>query len=203
MSDKAAPEESAGAALMRLVPLLLLTLFLCYNRPGQDPQYLVKGCGENLHKASVQIERARLTSEDKLYPRTLKEVYGKTDIPECPAANDDTYSEGYLVDGDQKGYVLVCKGTYHAKAAIPADYPRVGFSVAEYDAEWAKKTEEPSSSPSPAVSATPTVEASPASSPTPAASPSPEPTTEAEAEATPSSSATPAPTPEATSSPAS
>lgn len=187
MSEKAPPPpESAGQAFLRLLPLLLLTTFLCYNRPGQNPQYLVKGCGANLHKLSVKVERNRLGSEDKLYALTLKDVYGKTEIPECPAAGDDTYTAGYTVSEDRASYVLVCKGTHHAKAALPADYPRVKFSVEE--AKKAKSAPSPAGSPSPVIEATPT----PSGTPSPTAEGSPTPSPEVSTSPTPAVSETPA-----------
>lgn len=183
------PPESAGQAFARLFPLLLLTTLLCYYRPGQDPRFLAKNCGTNLHKISVKLERHRLGSDDKLYPTTLEEAYGKTELPKCPAANKDTYTVGYTASSDRRSYLLVCKGGHHEEAAIPADFPRVAYSVEE--AEKMADDPAPKESPVPVSTSTPTLEATPSATASPVAKVTPSPEASATPDETPSVSATP------------
>lgn len=197
MSDsQARPPESAGQAFARLFPLLLLTTLLCYYRPGQDPRFMAKSCGTNLHKISVKLERTRLGSEDKLYPTSLKEAYDKAEIPECPAAGADTYSVGYTASSDRRSYLLVCKGDHHVKAEIPTDFPRVAFSVDEAKGKVAEPTPKESPVPvetssTPGPSATPEPSGTPMATETPSVESTPAPVATPAEQATPAPSATP------------
>lgn len=167
MSDKAKelPPPSLGRTLINLLPLIILTWYLCYNRPDKDPNYQLDLCGQNLHKIGVALEKDRLLSEDKLYAKDIEAVFtSDAGVPACPNGGKDSYIKGYQVTEDRSGYLLVCKGDNHTKAGVPADYPRIAFSVQE--ATTVEKTgDNPQSSPTPA--STPT-------SPTPRESPQPE-----------------------------
>lgn len=153
MSDKPKPPElSQRQALLRLLPLILLTTWLCYNKPGKDPKYQMEACGAALHKIGVQLETARLSSDDKLYPKDLKEAYGQEPIPKCPIGGVEAYEKGYTVSADGRSYVLVCKGSHHTDAGLPPDYPRIAFQSTEPS---------PSGEKSPVQGGKPSIEASP------------------------------------------
>ena len=128
-------------SLLNLLPLILVTLYLCTNRPDKDPKYQLDQCGKNLHTIGVALEKDRLLSEDKLYATKLEEVYGKTPVPECPLGGSQSYVEGYQVGSDRSSYLLVCKGDHHVPASVPPDYPRIAFSVEE--AGGSARTTEP------------------------------------------------------------
>ena len=152
MSDKPAPPEpSALRSMISMLPLLLLTTYLCYARPGADPGAKMKLCGESLHKIGVELEKAKYTSGDQTYPKTLKEAFGEKDIPKCPEGGNESYIDGYSVKADQKSYILVCSGAHHKEAGVPSGYPRIAFGASE------RSNESPSTEPTPAVSGTPAV----------------------------------------------
>ena len=149
MSDesKQAPPPSAARAFINMLPLLILTWYLCAHGPDKNPKYRLDACGRNLHKIAVAIEKDRLTSEDKLYNPKLEAVFGKTEIPECPDGGKESYLNGYTVSSNRTSYLLVCKGDHHTKAEVPPDFPRIAFSVEEAQGQAPDKSvEEPAKS---------------------------------------------------------
>ena len=54
----------------------------------------------------------------QLYPKYLKE------IPKCPGAGYDTYSESYKVARDNQVFTFFCKGLHHKELENPENYPR-------------------------------------------------------------------------------
>lgn len=150
MSDKPEPPApSALRSMISMLPLILLTTYLCYARPGADPAAKMKLCGESLHKIGVELEKSRYTSESGTYPKTLKEIFTKTDMPKCPEGGEDSYIDGYSTKDDLKSYVLVCSGAHHKEAGVPSGYPRIAFGVSEPSGD------SPSAEPSPSVLSTP------------------------------------------------
>ncbi len=64
------------------------------------------------------------------YPKSMTQLtpnYLRT-IPECPAAEKDTYSSTYKLrksdNGDYEIYEVFCSGPNHVKVGVPADYPQ-------------------------------------------------------------------------------
>ncbi len=150
--------------MLRLLPLILLTTWLCYNKPGKDPKYQMEACGAALHKIGVQLETVRLTSDDKLYPTNLKQAYGEKEIPGCPLGGVEAYEKGYRLSTDQRSYLLVCSGSHHTDAGLPPDYPRIAFASTEPSPSGEKSPSqdiEPTIEASPVPQATPTQEATP------------------------------------------
>lgn len=162
------PPPSLGRSILNLLPLILVTLYLCTNSPNKRPDFKLKACGKNLHTIGVELEKSRLLSDDKLYPKSLEEVYGKNKpLPKCPEGGQESYLEGYQVSPDRTSYLLVCKGDHHKDAEVPPDYPRIGFSVQEAsgsghdDAKIEAAPAEPEATSSPQATPTPKVESTP------------------------------------------
>jgi hypothetical protein len=156
MSKEAAqaPPPTLMRTMLNLLPLIIVTLYLCQNRPDKDPKYVLDQCAQQLHKIGVSIEKDRLLSEAKLYNTGLKEIFGKHPIPACPEGGEDSYINGYTVAGDKRSYLLVCKGDHHVSASVPSDFPRIAFSVEEAEGNGAAKDDQdtgtkPASSPTP------------------------------------------------------
>lgn len=118
-------------AFLRLLPLILLTTWLCLNRPSQDPKYQLHLCGENLRKIGVELERVRLTEDSVIYPDQLPNTVAGKALPGCPVGGVERYREGYKRSRDGRSYVLVCSGENHLDADVPPDYPRIAFSSLE------------------------------------------------------------------------
>lgn len=133
MSDegKELPPPSLGRALINLLPLIIVTFYICNYSPTKSPEYQLKQCGSSLHEIGVALEKDRLLSEEKLYSRDLKAVFGQKDLPECPVGGDESYLQGFEVAEDRESYVLTCHGSHHTEADVPSDYPRIGFSIQE------------------------------------------------------------------------
>lgn len=175
MSDKAAAQEPPKPSIWPLVAMMMLTLWMC-NRPA-DPSATLKQCGNHLHKIGVELEKARLLSEDGRYPSKLEAAFGKNPIPVCPDGGKNTYAQGYQPSADGSSYLLVCKGDFHSKAGVPSDYPRIAFGPAEGVSQSPDVTPTASSSPqatanpqatqSPKISVTPQVSTSPQATPNP------------------------------------
>lgn len=130
-AKKELPPPSAARAFINMLPLLILTWYLCNYGPSKNPKYLLKTCGQNLHTIGVAIEKDRLISEDKLYNQKLEDIFSKTSLPECPVGGKEAYLNGYTVASDRGSYLLVCKGDHHKAAEVPPDFPRIAFSVQE------------------------------------------------------------------------
>lgn len=132
MSGKAQgarPTASPILSALNFTLMIFLTWYIC--QPNRNPEVQLTACGEKLHEIGVALEKSRLMSEDGLYPLDLEEAFGKGELPACPAGGKESYIEGYTLDSDRTGYLLVCKGSHHSEAGVPADYPRIGFSVEE------------------------------------------------------------------------
>lgn len=132
---KELPPPSPMRTIINLLPLLILTWYLCQNRPDQNPRYQLDQCGAHLHTLGVALEKDRLLSPDKLYNKELTSVLPEDKMPECPVGGKESYLEGYKVNGDRTAYTLVCKGEHHKAASVPSDYPRIAFSVQEASGE--------------------------------------------------------------------
>lgn len=172
MSDKAAAQDPPKPSIWPLVAMMMLTLWMC-NRPA-DPTTTLKQCGNNLHKIGVELEKARLLSEDGRYPSTLEAAFGKNTVPVCPDGGKNTYTKGYQPSADGTSYLLVCKGDFHSKAGVPSDYPRIAFGTAERASQSPdvtppslspQATASPQATPSPNISVTPQASATPQTAP--------------------------------------
>lgn len=156
MSDKKElPPPTLGRTLLNLLPLIILTWYLCQNRPDKDPNYQLDLCGQNLHKIGVELEKDRLLSESKIYAQDLATLFAKSAVPECPEGGSEAYTQGYQPNPDRTAYLLVCKGSHHSAAGVPSDYPRIAFSVEEASKDRNSDSsqedkKEPQESPSPA-----------------------------------------------------
>lgn len=162
MSKEAAAEvkpPSTLAAILNLLPLLILTWYLCQNKPKPDPSQLLQACGKNLHKMGVEVEKYRLLSDDKLYPPELDKVFKEGEMPACPVGGAESYTNGFTLLDGRSGYLLVCKGKHHVDASVPSDYPRIAFSVEEASqtdsATEVKEKEEVDASQEPKIEASP------------------------------------------------
>lgn len=66
-------------------------------------------------------------------------------IPNCPAAQRDTYSATYVTDG--AAFSMFCQGHHHKSADAPANYPGYSSRVGSWRAERGSSTLSPESPP--------------------------------------------------------
>ncbi|MFA5505144.1 MAG: hypothetical protein WC314_13445 [Vulcanimicrobiota bacterium] len=180
MSEKAKelPPPSLRRTIFNLLPLVILTWYLCMNRPDKHPEYQLDVCGQTMHKIGVALEKDRLLSEDKLYNSDLSKVFPDGALPGCPLGGQDAYIQGYQVSPDRSSYVLVCKGNHHTDSGVPSDYPRIAFSVQEATVKDQsdspnQENSQPDAAPSPQESPGSEQTPLPQESPEPQASPTP------------------------------
>lgn len=86
-------------------------------------------CTENCEKIGIAIELYKDDHQGK-FPDKIMKLYPKymKEIPNCPAAGYDTYSDSYKTERDNELYSFYCKGTYHNTVGTPTDYPRYDSS---------------------------------------------------------------------------
>lgn len=144
MSEKAkeVPPQSPMRALINLLPLLILTWYLCQNRPEKNPEYQLDVCGRSLHQIGVALEKDRLLSEEKLYTKEFDKLFADGKLAVCPVGGKESYIAGYQPAADHRSYLLVCKGAHHADASVPSDYPRIAFSVEEASSDGTSEKQE-------------------------------------------------------------
>lgn len=149
----ARPAPTMGRTIWNLLPLILLSLYLCHYSPSKRPSAELHQCGKFLREIGVAIEKDRLLSEDRLYKKDLATVYGEKPIPSCPIGGKDAYLQGYSAAEDARSYLLVCKGAHHKEAGVPSDYPRIAFAIPESPSSKEEPVQE--STPTPSESASP------------------------------------------------
>ncbi|MCE1245886.1 MAG: serine/threonine protein kinase [Firmicutes bacterium] len=108
------------------------------NREAKKMQMqAVLTCTSNLFEISIALENYAKNNNGE-YPSNLRELVPSylTQMPACPAAEKDTYSESYeLKDAEKqsdeeknrsksgKTYKIYCRGHYHQQAGIDQDRP--------------------------------------------------------------------------------
>jgi hypothetical protein len=100
-----------------LVPML----FFARNRGGGQ----VGACASNLKNIATALEMYS-TDNKGAYPTALAALtpnYLKFS-PNCPSANQDTYSATYEVRTAPDNFTLACQGHHHQGSKYPADYPQ-------------------------------------------------------------------------------
>ena len=132
-------------SLIHLLPLMILTWYLCQNRPEQNPEYQLDACSRSLHQVGVALEKDRLLSEDKLYTKEFEKLFDDGKLGICPVGGKESYITGYQPSDDRRSYLLVCKGAHHALASVPSDYPRIAFSVEEASSDGSSEKQEDTS----------------------------------------------------------
>jgi hypothetical protein len=192
MADKKElPPPTLGRTLLNLLPLIILTWYLCQNRPDKDPNYELDLCGQSLRTIGVALEKDRLMSETNVYTQEVASIFADGAMPACPVGGQESYTKGYQPNGDRSAYLLVCKGNHHSAAGVPSDYPRIAFGVKEASLDGTSDSQkenkaEPKESPSPGQ-----VEQSPSPQESPQAQESPEPEASPIVEESPTPGATP------------
>lgn len=112
-----ASTPAMGAGLV-LTTAILVPNFMRARVSGQT-----NACESNLKNIGTGLEMWFTDHEGK-YPESLSELtpdYLRF-IPECPSAGMDTYSEGYVKDGDS--YEVYCKGEHHLHTLGSPNHPR-------------------------------------------------------------------------------
>ena len=102
-----------------------------YNK-NLSPESKVDKCVSNLKNIQTALEMYTTDHQGK-YPKSLDEIAPAyiREIPQCPAAEKDTYSPSYSLkeEGGMQSYKLYCKGHYHKDAGLKEDYPRYEYGV--------------------------------------------------------------------------
>jgi Tfp pilus assembly protein PilE len=83
------------------------------------------GCQSNLKNIATAVQVYNNDKGGGSYPETLEPIVPKyiAEIPECPSAGIDTYSEGYTSDNESKNYTLYCKGNNHSELKLSENEP--------------------------------------------------------------------------------
>jgi len=106
--------------------IAVVLVFFLFIRPGvkkSKQESNLSLCFNNIKRITVQLDNYR--KDHGKYPETLKELlpnYFKN-LPTCPEANEDTYSEGYQVNSDGQAFTLFCRGNYHSDVNTPPNFP--------------------------------------------------------------------------------
>ena len=93
-------------------------------------QQEMQGCKSNLKNLATAAEMWSTDNAGR-YPNSAAQLcpaYLKQ-IPTCPVAGKDTYSDGYVSRSGPDAYTFVCRGHHHAFAEVPEDYPLYNSNV--------------------------------------------------------------------------
>ncbi len=122
-----AGKKRKGFTLIELITVMFIFAVLASIMiPNMRRAYFrarLSGCQSNLRNLATAISQYEV--DKKHYPDELSEVvptYIKA-VPECPVAEIDTYSEGYLVTTDRDIYTIHCKGENHTIVNLGTDEP--------------------------------------------------------------------------------
>ncbi len=118
VSDGNAAIATGGTAV---VAAILVPNFVKARSQGQ-----LTACKSNQKNLATALEMYS-TDYSGYYPKDLKPLISGQylrQIPTCPAAQADTYSQSYEVATQPDMFSFCCKGEHHRGAGIPADYPR-------------------------------------------------------------------------------
>ncbi|MGV8125392.1 MAG: protein kinase [Candidatus Xenobiia bacterium LiM19] len=116
--------SSARVAAASLLLLMIPAMILSPAFKGTEDRQKLDRCRENLKAISTAVE-AYARDQGGSYPSSLKLLspdYLK-EIPICPSAGKDTYSETYE-SGGADNYTFYCRGSYHRRFVSRPDYPR-------------------------------------------------------------------------------
>ena len=86
----------------------------------------LRGCKSNIKNCATALEMYA-TDNQGHFPKRLSQLtpnYLKV-LPQCPAAQSDTYSPSYRVSEKPDAYTLCCSGQHHVAEGISsANYPQ-------------------------------------------------------------------------------
>lgn len=82
-------------------------------------------CASNLRDIGTALGTFA-TDNGGRFPKTLESLQPKylKNVPTCPVAGADTYSGGYASAASPDAYTVVCSGTNHPAARLPANFPQ-------------------------------------------------------------------------------
>jgi len=125
--------RKGGFTLMEIVVVMgIISVLFClfatmgYVRAKARTAYVT--CCENLRTIGTGLQLYDL--EKKKFPTELTSLtpYYLTKIPKCPAANNDTYTDGYKADAvTQDNFTVYCQGSYHIKIGVDSNYPQYSY----------------------------------------------------------------------------
>lgn len=113
-----------GLAISHLLIIWILSAFIAPCR-GSRPQGYLTSCKSNLKSLGTACERYSVDHEGH-YPATLQQLTPKymKAIPNCPMAERDSYSEGYVRSRVPHAYTICCSGIHHKNTGITLEgYP--------------------------------------------------------------------------------
>ena len=121
-------KRTKGFMLLELLTVIFiiasLVLLLIPNFRFSVYKTQLTGCQANLKNISTALQLYANDNEDyypdqlaKLTPDYLKE------IPSCPSAAEDTYTDGYDLEADQRSYTVYCKGHFHKDLGLEENEP--------------------------------------------------------------------------------
>jgi len=125
--------RSGGFTLMEIVVVMgiisvLFGLFVTMGYVRAKARTTYVACCENLRTIGTGLQLYEL--EKKRFPNELISLtpYYIRKIPQCPAADVDTYIEGYDTDSETQGnFTVYCQGSYHAPIGIDTNYPQYSY----------------------------------------------------------------------------
>ncbi len=126
--------------LLSLLAVLSLVAVLARqnDQPKPEERSPARACQENLKKLATAMEMFA-TDNSGRYPSSLSDLGAARleNIPICPAAGKDTYSEGLALGPDaptnDKGwrdfYYIACHGNHHAREGLSDNLPAMSASA--------------------------------------------------------------------------
>ena len=84
-------------------------------------------CTSNIRNIAQSLELYK--NENERYPKTLLHLVPRylANVPSCPEAKKDTYSESYEVSDEGLNFTVYCKGRNHQRLGLPADTPLYNY----------------------------------------------------------------------------
>ena len=112
--------------VMAIIAILAAILVPNFMRTRAQSQ--IAGCKENLKNVATALEMYANDNTSN-FPFFVGFVLITPNylprIPSCPSAGVDTYSPGYIVNGVQSAYTVVCVGSNHLGGGMTAaNYPQ-------------------------------------------------------------------------------
>ncbi|MHC9542917.1 MAG: type II secretion system protein [Vulcanimicrobiota bacterium] len=125
--------RNGGFTLMEIVVVMgIISVLFCifgtmgYVRAKARTTYVA--CCENLRSIGTGLQLYDL--EKRKFPTELTSLtpYYIAKIPLCPAANVDTYTDGYKADSvTQDNFTVYCEGSYHITLGLDSNFPQYSY----------------------------------------------------------------------------
>jgi hypothetical protein len=113
------PTPVTGLATTMVAGVLMISVMSPNLMRGRSSGAVI-GCRSNLRVLGKGLDQYARAHQGH-FPDHLGDLKGDflQEIPNCPSAGEDTYSEGYEVSADHNHYTLSCHGSHHGLSDQP------------------------------------------------------------------------------------